>query len=138
MKLLGALILAGILASFYGVEQGPDECLQELRTGTFYYYNGSDIVEVKRTKTHQYEKYKGGKTENKLTWVSENAYELRFVAKNSTPGCLEDGEKMLITMSNCTPDFYTAIITSDKCGSGEAMIYRDKKKLQKALKNYTE
>lgn len=138
MRVIGAIVLALVCVSFFGTEQGPDECLSNLKIGTFYYYNGSDIVEIKRTETHQYEKFRGGKTENKLTWISEDTYELRFVAKNSTPGCMGDGDKMTVKMSNCTPDYYTATISSEMCGGGEAQIFKDKKKLQKALKNYSE
>lgn len=138
MKIIGIFAIALLLLSFFRVNQGPDDCLKELKVGTFYYYNGTDIVEVKRTETHQYEKYKGGKTENRITWISENVYELRFVAANSSGGCLGDGDKMTITMSDCTLDSYTASISSELCGNGDALIFRDKSKLEEALKNYTE
>ncbi|MFT5821191.1 MAG: hypothetical protein ACI8ZM_002440 [Crocinitomix sp.] len=138
MKIIGVLVTALFLVSFFGIEQGPDACLQEVKEGTFYYYNGSEIVEVKRTATHQFEKYANTKTESKLTWIGEDSYELRLVSTNTPGGCLSLGDKMTVTLSACMPDFYTATITSEMCGSGEALIYMDKKKLQKALKNYTE
>ncbi|NOQ72260.1 MAG: hypothetical protein GQ574_09680 [Crocinitomix sp.] len=137
MRIIGGLTIMLFLVSFFGVEQGPDACLQEFKEGTFYYYNGTEIVEIKRTATHQYEKFGNTKTESKLTWIGDDSYELRLASTNK-PGCLNIGDRMTVTLSACTPDFYTATITSELCGGGDAQIFRDKKNLQKALKNYTE
>jgi hypothetical protein len=136
MKILGILIAASLFLSFASINQESKECLADIKEGTFYYYSDGEIVKVIRTKTHQYEKYKDGKVENALKWMSEDTYELTFLAENSTPGCLQDGDKMIITLTDCKVDSYVASITSEKCGSGKVPIYRSKKVLKEMIKKY--
>lgn len=103
-------------------------CLDNIKTGTFYYDSHGKKVIVKRTKRKQIEYYNNGNSKivNRIEWVSDTEYILTFVKEKNSPGCLKKGDRMKITILECNENTYKAKIESKNCGNGEVVITIDK------------
>jgi hypothetical protein len=123
MKTLTALYFFSLLLCFNGHSQST-ECLKNIKTGKFEYTAPDGIVTVIRTKKKQIELIDNGNAKliNKIKWISDNEYILTFVKAINSPGCLEKGDTMRMTITDCDKYVYTVYATSENCGSAQLKI----------------
>lgn len=60
------------------------------------------------------------KVVNKIEWISDTEYYVIFVKAKNSPGCLKKGDKMKVTISECTENSYHALIVTEHCGGVRA------------------
>ncbi len=103
-----------------------NKCLSQVKTGVFTYEVQGVTITVERTKTKQIESYNDGKSKliNKLEWISDNQFEITFVKAVNSPGCLEKGDKMMMTIMECGDNWHKVVGESENCGSAEVVLYR--------------
>lgn len=101
-----------------------NSCLEKIKTGKFQYNSQATTVYVKRTRRKQIEYYNNGKSKivNHIEWVSESEYILTFKKEKNSPGCLNKGDKMTLTILECSEEAYKVKIESKNCGNAEVVI----------------
>ncbi len=101
-----------------------EECLKNIRTGTFEYVTSGIKVTVIRTENEQIELLNEGKSKaiSKVRWINNREYIITFVKSINLPGCLKEGDEMKMVITECNGNTYTTIGSSERCGNAGITI----------------
>jgi len=102
------------------------QCMNEIRTGEFYYEGLEDSARIVRTINQQIEVFNNGKSKLILNieWISASTYILIHQEAINAPGCLKKGDTIKCTILNCKDDYYIYTYSTAKCGSGRSILFR--------------
>lgn len=117
------LIYAVIVMSFSrAYSQNNSACLKDIRDGKFKYEDKLEDVLIVRKKRKQIEYSNGGKSKlkTKIVWENDSTYVLTHKRSVNDPGCLDKGDRIVVTILTCNENRYYATYTSNKCGSGRS------------------
>lgn len=117
MKQLILLLLA-LVATVVTFAQDTD-CLKKMRTGSFHYSDLGSQATIVRTDKLQTETYNNGQSKLifKIKWTSDSTYVLILKKIINAPGCLNLGDRIETTITDCSENTYVGASTTKNCGS---------------------
>jgi hypothetical protein len=116
-----------LLICFSGTAFGQKtNCFKKHVIGKFTYQDRQHESEIIRTRTKQTEIFNFGKSKLilKIKWLNDSTYVLTHQKAINAPGCLDKGDWIKATITNCDETHYTATYTSNKCGNGKSTFIK--------------